>query len=104
MTPIEIIEARYGYDILTGNTETDISDLNVVAIVIRSPGAKLAKLEIGTTDVLASRTGIAATTLDVTDVPILAGYDIGERTTLKFTNIQLTNEADSVSLIFGKPE
>lgn len=99
--PIEIIEGRHGYDILTGNVETDLTGKNIVGIVVRSPGATLAKLEVGTVDLLTTRPGLN-TPLDSQDAPIMAGYDSSGRSTKFITKIKLTNIADSVSLIFGK--
>lgn len=103
MTPIEIIEGRYGYKILTGTAETDLSSLNIVAITIRSAGAKLAKLEVNDSDIRTAR-GLAGEDLDSLDSPILAGYNDGTKTTLKFNLIQLTNASDSVAMYFGKAQ
>jgi hypothetical protein len=101
MTPIEIILGRYGYKVLTGTADTDLSSLNIVAIVARSAGATFAKLEIDDVSVLADR-GLTSVALDNTDLPIIAGYDKGSRTTKKFSAVQLTNAADSVCLIYGE--
>lgn len=102
MTPIEIILGRHGYEILTGTVETDLTDMNIVGIIIRSPGATLAKLEVGVVNLLTTRTGLNED-LDAQDAPIMAGYDVETRSTKLFTNIQLTKSTDSVSLVYGKP-
>lgn len=101
MTPIEIIQGRYGAKILTGVTETDISSLNVVAIVARSVGATFAKLEVDDVDVVSDR-GLSGVSLDNTDLPLMAGRNISNRTNKKFTLVKLTNTNDSIWLIFGK--
>ena len=84
MTPIEIVIARYGYEILTGTTVTDLTGKNIVAVVVRSAGATLAKLEQGSVNILTERPGLDGA-LDSQDAPICAGYDIGERSTEFFT-------------------
>lgn len=101
MTPIEIIEGRYGAKIFTGDTETDITSLKVVAIVVRSAGATFSKLAVNTVDVVTAR-GLSGVALDVTDIPLLAGYDNPNRSTKYFTNIKLAGATDSVWLIFGE--
>ena len=101
MQPIEIEIKRYGYDILTGTVETDLTGKNIIEIIVRSPGATLAKLEVGVVDLLTTRPGLSVA-LNSQDTPIMAGYDLGERRTKFFTKIQLTNAADSVSLIAGE--
>ncbi len=101
MTPIEIIEGRFGAKIFTGDTETDITALKVVAIVVRSAEATFVKLAVNTVDVVTAR-GLGSVALDNTDIPLIAGYDIGARETKYFTNIELTNATDSVWLIFGE--
>lgn len=101
MTPIEIIEGRYGAKILTGTTETDLTALKVVAIVVRTPGATFAKLAVNTTDIVTAR-GLGGVALDTSDIPLIAGYDMGSRSTKYFTNIQMTSANDSVWLIFGE--
>lgn len=104
MKSIERIEASNGYKILTGTASTDLSSFNppIVKIVIRSPGATIAALEVGDASILAAR-GLTGVALDVTDVPISAGQtrQVKGNTTKIFNLIQLTDAADSVSLIFG---
>lgn len=103
MTPIEAIQGKYGYKILTGTAETDLSSLIIVGVVIRSPGATLAKLEIDDVDVRTAR-GLTGEALDVTDPPIFAGYNTfkGSKGSKTFSKIQLTSASDSVALIFGE--